>query len=282
MSRETNIRTRRAEVKAREKKKKAFMIVGIIGIVLLTTILVVAPFFEKVQIKNYEADKDTVFLLKDGTVISVTIENFEESTYDKEKLASYIEEKLAAYNLENGGDMAKKKSLKVEGDMANLVIEYASAQAYEDVEGNELFVGSMGEALKAGFTFEGTYAKVSAGKATEAAIATDFTENMDYKVAVIKANTTVSIDGEICYVSVENTEKVGKDWILIKNGAMLEMAGDSTESLDDTETEMGDEVVGDDELEVGSESTEVDFDFGDEETEEESQYSDVYTYIIYK
>lgn len=281
MSRETNIRTRRAAVREREKQKKAFMVAGIAGIILLIAILIGASFFENVQRKNYEADKDTVFLLKDGKVISVTVEDFEESTYDKEKLSSYIEEKLASYNAENGEDMAKKKSLEVEDNVAKLVIEYANTQAYEAIEGNELFVGTMSEALKAGFTFEGTYAKLSGDKVTEA-LATDFTTNMDYKVAIIKANTTVSIDGEVCYVSVENIEKVGADWVTIKDGAMLEVTPFSTESLDVTESEMGDEVVGEDELEIGSESTEVDFDFGDEETKEESQYSDVYTYIIYK
>ena len=273
-------KARRAAVKARERQKKKLIFLAGASIVLVILLVVVSVLFQSKP--KYESDVDTLFLLEDGKVISVTVESFDESLYDKTALETYIDGLITSYNAQNGEDTIIQKAMTIENGVANLVLEYANAQVYEEFEGAELFHGTLSEALKAGYTFDGTYAKVTDGKPTEAS-ATEFLETLDYKIAIVKANTKVQIDGEVWYVSVENIENLGTNWVSIKDGCQLELSALETDPFDGTEaTESGDEVVSDDELVVGSESTEVIFDFGDEEIEESDQYSDVYTYIIYK
>ena len=48
--------------------------------------------------QSYEAEASTLFVLKDGKIISTDVEAFDENTYDKEGLTSYVEEVVEAYN----------------------------------------------------------------------------------------------------------------------------------------------------------------------------------------
>lgn len=245
---------------------------------------------------SYDAEESTVFVLKDGKIVSTDVESFDEDTYDEEKLKTYVEEAIAEYVEENGEDTVKLKELTVKEGKATLILEYADAGHYTRFNGIELFSGSMAEALAAGYTFDVDFASVDDGKAAECD-RSEFYENDDYKVAIIKANTNVKIKGTIYFVSSANVALVDKSTISIKPGnSLLSAAVESTESEDVTETIDGEEVgatetdavddgsVGEDELLTGEEeSTEIVFDFGEEETEEtDSEFSSVYTYIIYK
>lgn len=276
MDRESSIKAKRVAKRAKEKRKKQLMLAGGAAGVLLLAVVIVGFLFTGGE--KYDTDTNTVYILEDGKVVSVSVEPFDEEVYDKDALEEYIQETINDYNTGNGKDSVKQKSLDVEDGTATLVLEYADAEMFEDFEGVEIFTGTMSEALEAGYTFTERYADVTGEKAVEA-LGSDFNRNMDYKVAIIKANTTVQVDGTICYVSTENTAKVGENWVVIKDGTELEVIGFEDETLLETEAEGSDGAVGEDELEVG---TEMQFDFGEEDTEEKSQYSDVYTYIIYK
>lgn len=276
MDRESSIKAKRVAKRAKEKRKKQLMLAGGAAGVLLLAVVIVGFLFTGGE--KYDTDTNTVYILEDGKVVSVSVEPFDEEVYDKNALEEYIQETINDYNTGNGKDSVKQKSLDVEDGTATLVLEYADAEMFEDFEGVEIFTGTMSEALEAGYTFTERYADVTGEKAVEA-LGSDFNRNMDYKVAIIKANTTVQVDGTICYVSTENTAKVGENWVVIKDGTELEVIGFEDETLLETEAEGSDGAVGEDELEVG---TEMQFDFGEEDTEEKSQYSDVYTYIIYK
>ena len=228
---------------------------------------------------NYaEADTNTVYVLRNGKIISTDVEAFDEKTYDKDELKAYIKENIDTYNAENGKNVLKQKTFKAEEGKAVLVLEYADVDAYEGVNGVELFVGTVKEAKDAGYKFDASYAKLAEGKAVTAS-ADDFTKSDDYKVIIIKSNTKVVVPGEICFVSTQNVAKVGEDYVLIKDGSQLlaEEVVDDTEF--GTEAEGSDGAISEDELVSGDGN--IIFDFGEEE-ESGSQYSEVLTYIIYK
>ncbi|MBP3678515.1 MAG: hypothetical protein J6I97_09240 [Agathobacter sp.] len=281
MKKETTKKRKRVSKAARQKQK--LMITGGLAIILLILIIILAVFFLGSCGTNYaEADTNTVYVLKNGKIVSTDVEAFDEKTYDKDELGSYVKDVIDTYNKENGKNSLKQKSYEVEENVATLVLEYASADVYEDVNGVEIFMGSFKEAQKAGYKFEANFAKMSDGKAITAT-SDDFAKGEDYKVLIIKSNTKVVVPGQICFVSTENTAKVGKDYVIIKDGAQL-MTDDSAIGTE-YDTEFGTEAEGSDdsisEEELLNGEGEIIFDFGEEE-EKGSQYSEVLTYIIYK
>lgn len=259
------------------KQRRKLMITGALAVVLVV-IIIIGVFFLGSCGNAYEADTNTVYLLENGKIVSSSVESFDEEVYSKNDLKSYIKEVVDTYNAENG-KAVKQKSLNIKDGKAVLVMEYANADIFEDFEGTEFFAGSIADAVAAGYTFEGEFANVTDGKVM-AGTTEEFMSDAEYEVVIIKSNVTVSLkDYDICYVSSENTASVENGKVVIKDGANLLAAAsvEDTEAVESTEIEG---AISEDELLLGTEEGIV-FDFGEEESED-SQYSSIYTYIIYK
>lgn len=272
MSKKKPIKRKRS--KAAQQKKKLMITAGLA--VVLVVVIVIAVFLLG-GCSAYETDANTIYILKDGKVVSNNVESFDEEVYGKDELKSYIKDVINTYNSENG-KLVKQKTLKVKDGVATLVMEYASPEVFEDFEGTEIFVGSLADAVAAGYTFEGDFANVADGS-VKPCTAEDFL-NGDYKVIIVKANVNVSLEeGEICIVSATNTESVKDGVVVIREGANILATGEieATETTEGTEV---DETISGDEV-FEEEEEEIIFDFGDEEAAE-NKYSSVYTYIIYK
>ncbi|MDD6482412.1 MAG: hypothetical protein PUF65_09160 [Lachnospiraceae bacterium] len=244
---------------------------------------------------SYTADESTVFILKNGKVVSTDVDDFDENTYDQEDLKQYIKSTIDTYNEENGKGLVELKDLTVKDGKATLTISYASAADYRKFNDIELFTGSVAQALAAGYSFDGDFASVKDGKIA-ACDAKEFMEDADYKVAVIRGNLNVKVKGTIAYVSVQNTKYVDKQTIAIGEGFSLletEQETQGTQEAEETEgvavedtqaQEVSGAVTDDELLNSSAEDTEVTFDFDEpeESTEAGSELSQVYTYIIYK
>jgi hypothetical protein len=245
---------------------------------------------------SYAADESTVFIRKDGSVVSTDVEEFDENTYDTDSLKSYVNDAIDSYNGEYGNNSVKLKKLTVKDGKATLTIQYASAADYQRFNDIELYTGSVTEALAAGYSFDDTFASVKDGQITLCEDASEFLNDASYKVVIIRSNTNVQVKGSIAYVSAANTNYVDDKTISIKEGTSIlssESVSDDTESAtevistqEDTQAQETSGSVSEDELlEVGEESTEMVFDFGSddsESTDDTSELSQIYTYIIYK
>ncbi len=274
---ETTQKSKQVSNETRQKQK--LMIAGGLGIVLVILIIILAVFvFGSCGTDYAKADTNTVFVLKNGKIVSTDVEAFSEKNYDKDELEAYVKDIIDTYNEENGKDSLKQKLCDVEENVATLVLEYANADVYEDVNGVEIFTGTIKEAQDAGYSFEGSYAKMVDGKAVTAT-ADDFVKGEDYKVVIIKSNTKVVVPGEVCFVSTQNISKVGEDYVVIKDGSQLLTEEVTVDTEFGTEAEGSDDSISEEEL--ANSDGDIIFDFGDEE-ESESQYSEVLTYIIYK
>lgn len=242
---------------------------------------------------SYKADESTVFVLKDGKIVSTDVEKFDESSYDKNGLKKYVESTIDAYNDKNGKKSVSLKKLDVGDKKATLTISYDSADDYEKFNEIELFTGSIAQALAAGYSFEEPFASVAGGK-IKSCENSAFLNDSSYKVVVIRGNTNVKVKGTIYYVSTTNTNYVDAQTIAIKDNTSLlgqEAATESTqaeavteETGTEAETETG-AVSDDDLLNVTEEESEVTFDFDREDTkttDSTKEFSQVYTYIIYK
>lgn len=263
-----------------EQQKKKLIITGCLAVILVILVIILAVFaFGSCGVDYTETDTNTVYVLKNGKIVSTDIEAFDEKTYNAEKLESYLKDVVDTYNKENEKDSLKQKSLTVEENVATLVLEYANGDVYEEVNGVEFFAGTIKEAQAAGYTFDDSYAKMKDGKAVTAT-ADDFIKGEDYKVVIIKSNTKVVVPGEVCFVSTQNVAKVGEDYVLIKDGSQLLAEEEIINTEFGTEAEGSDGSISEDEL--ANTDGEIIFDFGEEPNKEESQYSEVLTYIIYK
>lgn len=242
---------------------------------------------------SYKADESTVFVLKDGKIVSTDVETFDEKAYDKDGLKDYVKKTINDYNEKNGKKNIALKNLNVNDKKAALTISYDSADDYEKFNDIELYTGSIAEALAAGYSFEGDFASVAGGK-IKACENSAFLDDSSYKVVVIKGNTNVKVKGTIAYVSTANTRYVDAQTIEIQDGNSLlakESATESTQEATEAETEntQAQEVTGavsdDDLLNATEEESEVTFDFKEDDTKTKDsikEFSQVYTYIIYK
>lgn len=274
---------------ANRKKKRRAILWTVLVVILLITIA--GYFIAKNLYQKWEARFDSntsmVFLLDDGGVVSNDVIHFDTGRYSALELEQFIEETIASYNKEHGDGTIEKKSLVVENNIATLILIYKDSAVYEDFTGTELFHGTIAEAVAEGYSFDKTFAKIVDGKAFECQIS-EFLEQTDLKVAIIRANTKVQIDGEIVCISAENVIGYGKNWIATKDGGNLfEIAGETETGTTvlPSETEDADiSVDGTEDLTEEESGTDIIFDFGDTQlpTEKEETYSEVYTYIIYR
>lgn len=245
---------------------------------------------------NYSTEESTVFVLKKGNIISTDVESFDTSVYSEASLKSYVEQAVTEYNASHGKDAVILKELTCLNGVATLILEYATAEDYAGFNGIDLYTGSVAEALAAGYGFNTNFAAIEKDSISECS-ASDFMNGEKYKVAIIKANTNLNVPGNICYVSADNVEIVDKKTVAIKTGYNLlgkvveEVVTETQEPTEEAVTETEIEVsgsIGEDELILEEETeTEIVFEFEEKAqepavTEDVSQFSSVYTYIIYK
>lgn len=244
---------------------------------------------------SYAVDESTVFVQKDGSIVSTDVEEFDENTYDYDGLKKYVDDAIRTYNDDNGKGQVKLKNLSVKDHKATLTIAYDSAADYQKFNDIELYTGSVAEALAAGYSFDVSFASVEDGKIALCDV-DEFLNDASYKVVIIRGNTNVKVKGKISYVSTVNTTYVDGSTIAIREGTSLVGQENETQG-----TEAATEVAGtelpaemqetdgavseDDLLSSGDEETEVIFNFDEAEGDGsavESEFSQVYTYIIYK
>lgn len=219
---------------------------------------------------DLEGDTSVVYVGKNGTITSLDVEQFDESYYNAEELTEFIDAEVSDYTQENGGSSVKMEELTIEAGTARLQMKYKTADDYSSFNGIELYQGKVIDALAAGYIFDGDFARVEEGEVVGAASKQDIYQEQDLKVVVIRANTDVRVEGEICYVSCENVALTGTDSVSIRdeyyldNGA-AEFVAESTEQIEEA-TEIEDIEMADIPVEI----------------EEEPIETEVYTFIVYK
>ncbi len=267
----------------KNSKKVIIAVVAVVAVLLAIVIAVVAVAVVNYQ-NRYKVDVSTVFILDEGMIATTDKVAFDETKYSAEELEAYLNETITTYNENNHEDSVVMNEFIIEEGIATLVLEYANANVYEDLYGVELFTGTVAEALEAGYAFDLDFASISDDKAVKCD-AKEITEQKELKVAIIKTNTRVQVDGKILYLSADNVYEFDKNSVVLKDGCnLLNIVKEEVSETEGTETiEVTTELVTE-ELVVGTE-VDIEFDFGEEEEEEktpEITYTEKYIYIIYK
>ena len=171
--------------------------------------------------KSLEADRDTVYVQKKGTVTSAAISDFDKDYYDEEELKKYVDERVADYQEQHGEDSVSIDKFSVEEGVAKLYINYKGYEEYQDFNEVTLFSGTVPQALAEGFDFNTEFTEIKGGEAA-GTVSKDKITDTDAKVININKKVDVKVDGTILYVSGENTSVKGKD--------TASMAGDEERS----------------------------------------------------
>ena len=236
---------------------------------------------------SLEADTNTVYVSKHGKIVTMDVEQLDQSYYDETELKEFVDSAVEEYNTENGKNSVKVDDLTVEDGTAKLRMDYETVDDYTAFNGVELYEGKIVQALAAGYDFDTDFAGVDKDGSVRGVAREDILAQEDLKVVIIKANTDVKIDGRILYVSCDNVTVTGKDSVSIKEGTGIEKTWiaeaeevPSTEAVLETEgTEAAEDVI-EGEVNIGTEES------SDNEVVAKlsggSFGTDVYTYIIYK
>ena len=300
MDRETTRRSsgsRNYSGNSRKKSKKAkriqrLVILLVLVLIFITLLVVVGLHLYQKWEARYDSNTSVIFILEDGQIVTNDVVMFDTSKYSQDELNAFIEETIDTYNKEHGEDSVVQESFEIDNNVASLILTYKDAATYTDFSGTEMYVGTISDAVAKGYKFEGQFASIVDGRAVACSI-DKFYGQSELKVAIVKANTKISVEGEILYVSTENVAQFGENWIITKDGYNLLENGQTQSSQNSetgTESELDSEEVDGsvDATELVTEetetSTEIIFDFGDEDSTEilQTTYSEVYAYIIYK
>lgn len=204
---------RRKALRRKRMIKKRLILGGMIAAVILVIVLLIVLLVNIFGVTF--AEETTLTVKSDGSIVMDEVEDFDKSTYDESELEKYTQDLVDEYNEHGNVGKVKFKKAKVKDGKAYLRMEYSDYNAYKLFTGNELFVGTVGEAKAAGYDFQDTFSKVSEAKKSEAVSVEDVTADDAKKVILIRANEHVVSPKDIKIISDACTTIVKKDEVAI-------------------------------------------------------------------
>lgn len=164
---------------------------------------------------SLDADCNTVYVEKKGTVIGASIEKMDKDYYSEDELEKFIDEKVETYQKNHEKSSVKVSDFSVKDGVAELFVKYAGYEEYQDFNNVTLFAGTVPQALAAGYDFNTKFTEIKDGKASGEVESSKITES-DYKVVVLSEKIDVKVDGTIKYISSDYTSLKAKDTVSIK------------------------------------------------------------------
>ena len=118
--------------------------------------MIVSSFMFSACSGSSDVTATTFQLNADGTVTHTVIDT---ASVDESSLRSYIDDALAAYNTDEENPAVELDSLSVKSDTpeVRIVMEYDSVSDYAAFNQVSAFSGTLSEALKAGYGFDGLF-----------------------------------------------------------------------------------------------------------------------------
>ena len=208
-----NLDARRKAIRRKKLMKKKMLLLGMAAVALIVIILIIVLIVS--LIKGRFHDETTLVIDSDGTVTMDEVDSFTESNYDINELKDYTDKLADEYNDSGKGGKVKLKKAKASDDKAYVRMQYSDYNAYMGFTGNELFVGTVGDAKAKGYTFEDTFSSVKDKKKSDPISPEDMAADDSKKVAVVRGNEHIIVPGKITAVSDPGTTIVGKDEVSV-------------------------------------------------------------------
>lgn len=159
-------------------------------------------------LKAKELTENTLYIGKDGRVVSGIVESFDKEYYVKEELESFIEEEIEACNSRFGEKRIKLSSLMIEEKgQAKMVVEYDSMEDYAVANQTVGSLLSFEEAKEQGLLPD-TMKNMADGSSISLE---ELEAKAEDKVAVFTEEYNVILDGKVLYYqncAAKSTESV--------------------------------------------------------------------------
>lgn len=205
---------RRKAIRRKKLMKKRLILAGMLVGALAVIALIVFLIVKLVSGASF-AETTTMKIASDGSITMDEVDDFSESNYDEDELEEYTKKLVDDYNSNGNVGTVKFKKVKVKDKKAYLRMEYSDYNAYKLFTGNELFIGTVGEAKTAGYDFQDTFSSVSDGEKKDAVSVEDMTSDDSKKVILVRANETIITPNDITAISDACTTIEKKDQVSI-------------------------------------------------------------------
>ena len=179
---------------------------------------------------KFEPKVSSIFVRKDGTVVSADIEDFVGNNYSEAELKTYVEDAVKEYNSEHGAAAeayvdeededaslpVQITSLSVENGVASLLLGYEKCSDYLEFTGtagtengvDRLEFSTVGET-----EFSGNFQNAKGEDATLESV----TKKEKNSVVIIEGAVTIQVEGKVQYVSA-GASLVDKHTVTTKAG----------------------------------------------------------------
>ena len=144
-----------------------------------------------------------------GSIRVTSVEPFDISLYSERELREMIDEEIAAA----GSSNVSMESLSVKDNVATLVMDYASSDAFcRFNEGVRMFYGTCGDAVAAGLDLSPLYGQPSAVKSSRIMTVNKLTELKDNRLIYVTVPQDLILPGPVLFVTsnvkVEENDRV--------------------------------------------------------------------------
>ena len=173
--------------------------------ILIVTCAVMLAGCGKSEAEKYDADRNTLFVQSDSSIISTIIDTLGEDHYDVAELEEFAKNEIEGYNYNVLEEAVSLVSFASEGDKVKLIMKYTSAEHYYDFNTEEMYLGSVSSAMSDGYMFETGF--VDYKELKEAALI-DVTGNTSSKVLIMEPSEemVISLPSKVIYISSHVTQ----------------------------------------------------------------------------
>lgn len=165
--------------------------------------------------KGDKVKKTTLYVDNNGKITEAIVESLDKNYYDFKELEDWIDSEVDAYNKSNGKVIDLKKC-QSEDNKVKVTMEYDSMKDYSQFNNVKAFCGTIAEAEKAGYEFEGefisakdkpsiTHAELEGSKKYRAIIV-DESQTIVLKEEILYASSNVKVEGKNATVKTETNE----------------------------------------------------------------------------
>lgn len=143
----------------------------------------------------------TLYFRNDGSITATFVEDFSQSYYDMTELQTETDAEIAAYNLNAGQDKIEMTFFAVEGNIAKMQINFADADAYSDYIGEDVFCGTVAEALEEGYDLK--FSLTNPQDANDVIGEHELLAMQDSNIIIVEAAVRVRSESEMLYMSTD-------------------------------------------------------------------------------
>ncbi len=158
----------------------------------------------------------TIEVQKDGSIIQSTVGSFDKDYYSKEDLESFAKEEIQSYSASGDGTIELSDISMLDDGNVKLTLKFDNSETYTAFEGKTLFMGTIAQAIVAGYEPSGYMTPVEEGESADASVKVkeaDYT--MDMNTLVVQEQYEVTVPGEILWVSSVGTKLTGESSVQI-------------------------------------------------------------------